>query len=116
MAFKYPLPVYNKRIIIQSPHGSKDAYGERITVWLDVAEVWSAIMPLSSRELLTAGALHGEVTHKVQVRYNTCLSSADASWRIKYGERVFVLIGPPRNINEGNRVIEFICAEGMVKE
>ncbi len=116
MGYKYPLPVYDKRIIIQSPTGAQDAYGERVTTWTDVSTVWASIMPLTARELLSAGSIHGELTHKVQVRYNTAFSSADSSWRIKYGTRILVLVGPPRNINEGNRVIEFLCAEGVVKE
>lgn len=116
MACKYPTPAYNRRVQIQSPSGTADAYGERTTTWTTVATVWAAIMPLGARELLAAGAIHGELTHRVQVRYTAALAAADSSWRILYGSRVLVLTGPPRNINEGNRIIEFLCAEGVVEE
>lgn len=106
----------NKRITVQSPAGNRDAYGERTTTWTDVATVWAAVMPLSARELQAGGAIHGELTHKVQVRYSAALAAADASWRIMFGARILVLTGPVRNINEGNRVLEFLCAEGLVEE
>lgn len=120
MACKYPSPAFNRRVSVQQPGGTTDAYGERITTWTTVATVWAAIMQssigLGARELLAAGALHGELTHRVQVRYTAALAAADASWRILFGSRVLVLTGPPRNINEGNRIIEFLCAEGVVEE
>ena len=116
MACKYPSPAYNRRVSLQSPGGASDAYGERVTTWTTVATVWAAIMPLGARELLAAGAIHGELTHRVQVRYSPAIAAADSSWRLLYGSRVLVLTGPPRNINEGNRIIEFLCAEGLVDE
>jgi len=116
MPCKYPSPAYNRRIVVQSPAGSRDAYGERTTTWTTVDTVWAAVMPLSARELIAGGAIHGELTHKVQVRYSAALAAADASWRIMYGARIMVLTGPVRNINEGNRVLEFLCAEGLVEE
>jgi len=116
MACKYQTPTFNRRVDVQSPAGSRDAYGERTTTWTTVDTVWAAIMPLGARELLAAGALHGELTHRVQVRYTAAIAAADSSWRLLYGSRVLVLTGPPRNINEGNRIIEFLCAEGVVEE
>lgn len=116
MGCKYSSPAFNRRITVQSPAGSRDAYGERTTTWTDVATVWAAVMPLSVRELLAGGAIHGELTHRVQVRYSAALAVADASWRIMLGARIMVMTGPVRNINEGNRVLEFLCAEGVVEE
>ena len=37
MACKYPTPAFNRRVAIQSPAGSRDAYGERTTTWSTVA-------------------------------------------------------------------------------
>lgn len=116
MGCKYPTPTYNRRVTFQSPAGTRDTYGERTTTWTDVATVWSAVMPLTVRELIAGGGMQGEITHKVQVRYTATLAASDASWRIKFGTRYLVLIGPPRNIFEGNRVLEFMCAEGLVEE
>ena len=116
MACNYPSPAFNRRIVVQSPAGSRDAYGERTTTWTTVATVWAAVMPLSARELLAGGAIHGELTHKVQVRYSAALAAADASWRLMLGTRILVLVGPVRNIHEGNRILEFMCAEGLPEE
>lgn len=116
MACKYQTPAFNRRVAIQSPAGSRDAYGERTTTWSTVATVWAAVMPVSAKELIAAGAVHGEVSHRVQVRYQAALAAMDGSWRILLGSRVLVLVGPPRNLNEGNRILEFTCAEGPREE
>lgn len=104
------------RITIQIPAGVRDAVGERITTWTDVATVWARINPLSVRELLAAGELHSETSHKITIRYSSLVSSVDASCRVLYGTRIFVLQGPPRNIDEANHTLEFLCSEGLREE
>jgi len=94
----------------------RDAYGERVTTWATIATVWAAVMPLGIRDLVAGGSIQGDLTHRVQARYSPAIAAADASWRIMFGARILVLTGPVRNINEGNRVLEFLCSEGLVEE
>jgi SPP1 family predicted phage head-tail adaptor len=106
----------NKRVLLQSPTGSRDAVGERSTTWTDVATVWAQIEPLSVREQLAAAQMRGSITHKVLIRYSSTVSAATHAWRISYGSRVFTVDGAPRNIKEGDRYFEFLCTEGLAEE
>ena len=108
-------PAYNRLITLQSPAGTRDAVGERTTTWVDVAQVWAAISPLSVRDLLAAGQTQSEVTHRVRIRYSASVAALDASWRVVYGARVLV-IGGVRNIDEADRVLELLCSEGVREE
>ncbi len=41
----------NRRVTLQRRDPTQDAFGEVNPVWVDVQTVWSAIQPLSGREL-----------------------------------------------------------------
>jgi SPP1 family predicted phage head-tail adaptor len=111
-----PRPVYNKAVALQSPGGTQSATtGERTTTWTTVATVWADISPLSVRDMLAAGQMQSEVSHRVKVRYSSTIAAIDASWRVLYGSRVLVISGV-RNLEEDSRVIELICGEGMREE
>lgn len=103
------------RVILQSPAGSRDAVGERTTTWTAVATVWASINPLTVRELLAAGQLQSETSHRVRIRHSSAVSAIDASWRVLFGSRVLVIQGV-RNIEEGDREIELLCSEGVREE
>lgn len=105
-------PAKNRKIILQSPSGTRNAIGERVTTWTNVATVWAEISPLSVRDLLAAGQMQSEVSHRVRVRYGASIAAIDSSWRVLYGTRVFVISGV-RNINEAGREFELLCHEGL---
>mgnify|MGYP000126632411 CR=1 FL=1 len=108
-------PAKNRKIILQSPSGTRNAIGERVTTWTNVATVWAEISPLSVRDLLAAGQMQSEVTHRVRVRYGASIAAIDSSWRVLYGTRIFVISGV-RNINEAGREFELLCHEGLRDE
>lgn len=108
-------PTYNKLIALQSPAGARDSVGERTTTWTTVETVWADISPLSVRDLIAAGQTQSEVSHRVKVRYSSSIAGIDASWRVLYGSRVFVISGV-RNLEEDSRVLELICSEGLRDE
>lgn len=108
-------PAKNRKVILQSPSGARNAIGERVTTWTNVATVWAEISPLSVRDLLAAGQVQSEVTHRVRVRYGTSISAIDASWRVLYGTRILVISGV-RNISEAGREFELLCGEGLREE
>lgn len=108
-------PAKNRMIILQSPAGTRDAIGERVTTWTNVATVWAEISPISVRDLIAAGQTQSEVTHRVRIRYESTISAIDSSWRVLYGARIFVISGV-RNINEAGREFELLCSEGLRDE
>lgn len=106
----------NKRIVLQSPGGSRDAVGERTTTYTDLDPVWAQIEPLSVKEQIAAAQSRGSLTHKILIRYSTTVAAVTHAWRVLYGSRIFTVEGPPRNIHEGNRYLELICVEGLAEE
>ena len=103
-------------VILQSPTGTLDSVGERSTTWTDVATVRASVEPLSGREEFLAAQRQATTTHRVTVRYATQISAIDASWRVKFGDRVFTIDEPPRNELEKNRQIVLLCTEGRRQE
>lgn len=105
----------NQRITIQRRSATKDAYGQEIDSWIDVAEVWAYIRPISGREKLRAFAVESDLSHTVTVRYSAALlppKTVDA-WRVMYGDRVFNITSV-MNVDEGNKLIVFDCVEGSL--
>lgn len=100
------------RVTLQSPTGTRDSYGQRTTTWDDVATVWASIEQLDERERFAAAQLQASATHRVRVRYETALAAINATWRVLFGERVFVLAGPPNNVGERGLTLELLCTEG----
>jgi SPP1 family predicted phage head-tail adaptor len=109
-------PAYNKLVTFQSPGGARDAVGERSTTWTNQFDAWVAIAPVRVSEFLAAGELQGKLTHRVQARFSAALAAVQSKWRILYGARVLVIEGPPRNLEEADRVVEFLCGEGLREE
>jgi SPP1 family predicted phage head-tail adaptor len=105
-----------QRVTVQSPTGTQDAVGERTTTWSDVAEVWASVEPITAREQFLAGQMQASTTHRIRLRYAAALAAMDGSWRVLLGARVFVLTGPPRNIDERNREWELLAVEGLREE
>lgn len=106
----------DNRVNVQSPTGSRDAVGERVTSWSNVVTDYPAgIEPLKVAERNIASQQHSSTTHRIMLRYASALSTIDASWRILFGSRIFTIDGV-RNINEKNRELELLCTEGLREE
>jgi len=98
----------NKRILLQYTTSVVDAMGGSDDIWNDKATVWAAIWPVSAAEQVRAGQTFGTVTHKIRIRYRSDIRN---SWRIKFGERYFTILGPPINPNEKNEWLDLITKE-----
>ena len=106
----------NRRITLQQPGGTRDAVGERATTWTDVASVWAAVQPLSTSQLAAAAQLQTDASIRVTLRWSPAVAAVAADWRVLFGIRVLVIAAPPRNIDEGNIMIELLCSEGLRSE
>jgi SPP1 family predicted phage head-tail adaptor len=103
------------QITLQSPSRTRNAVGEPVTTWTDVATVWASVGPLSARDLFAAQQWQAEVTHRVRIRYAPDVADVQDSWRVLFGSRVLV-IRTVRNIDERNVEIELLCSEGLRTE
>lgn len=76
----------NRRVIIERPSTERNAIGELLAGWTEVATVWANIRYLNGVETIKAGAETSIAKASIRIRYRTDL---DASMRARYGETVF---------------------------
>lgn len=103
----------DKRITIQRRSATKDAYGQEVNQWVDIASVWANVKPIGGRERMRSMVVESTLTHTVMVRYNDALmppTQADA-WRIMYGTRMFNITAA-MDVEEDRHWIVFDCTEG----
>ena len=77
----------NRRITIQSPSTTTDAFGSPVATWTYVVTTWASIAAPTSKEVYALGAgFTAQITHKIVIRYREGITSA---MRIKYRSRIF---------------------------
>lgn len=76
---RHRLKIQRLEYVTDSSGEVQDSNGDPVQEWVDVAEVWGAIQPLSAREFITAQAEQSEIQGKIVIRYRDDL---DASMRI----------------------------------
>lgn len=106
----------NRRIIIQQRAVTQDSSGGQVETWTAVATVWSAIEPLTARELMAAQAVQSEVSHSITIRWQAAFADpkAVAAMRAVYGARIFNIAGS-MNTEERNRELILTASEGLNK-
>lgn len=78
------------KITIQKtdPASSRDAAGQRVTDWLNVAvNIWAFIEPLSGRDEFVAAQRQASTTHRVKTYYGPQLANVDASHRVFFAPK-----------------------------
>lgn len=102
------------RLAIQQRSTAQDSMGGQVTIWSTLAFVWGSIQPLSGHKLMTAQAVHSEVTHEVVVRWRPDLANPQtvAAMRIMHAGRPFN-IRASMTEDESNRTLTLLTAEGM---
>ena len=103
------------RLAIQQRSTAQDSMGGQVTTWSTLAFVWGSIQPLSGHKLMTAQAVHSEVTHEVVVRWQSALANPQtvAAMRVVYNGRHFN-ISASINEDERNRSLTLFVQEGLV--
>lgn len=100
-----------ERIVLQAPVQEQDALGEPVHRWLDAAELWAEILPVSGREFVAAQSLQHPASFKIVLRYQTWLVAViRPAMRIRHGATVYHIEAVlPRVGNE----IHLWCASGV---
>ena len=106
--------VLNRRIRIQAPSATLDAFGIPAPGWTDLLTVWGAIEPLTGRELFNAQQVASEVTHRITIRFNALLTDTRlaATYRVLYAGRSFN-IHAVMNEDEANVTMVMLASEGL---
>lgn len=90
----------------------KDEYGELLDEWeVFKAGIWASKDPLIGNEFFTALTTDSKVEVKFNMRYVPGITS---EMRIKHGNEIYEIIGPPVNVKGLNR--ELLCYCRLVKE
>jgi len=104
-----------KAISIQKQSNVSDGMGGYVTSWVDLVTgvdspslIFAAVWPVSAKEQIASEKEIGTITHKVKIRYRPGVTG---NVRIKYGTRIFDVMGPAINIGSDNRFLELICRE-----
>lgn len=84
----------NNRITIQSKTTTYDSYGGPVDAWADTVDLWAQVETTGGGDFYAAQKLDASVTAVFTVRYRTDLTSLN---RIKYGTRIFDILGTPRD-------------------
>ena len=98
----------NKRVTIQYETLVPDGMGSFDSTWNDGDTIFAAIWPTSANQ--TIGSLQplGTISHRIRIRYR---SNFRSTWRLKFGTRIFDIVGPAINPSEKNEWLDLLCRE-----
>lgn len=104
----------NRLISIQQRSTSQDGFGQQLTTWTEVKKVYALIEALTGNERIAAMSVSADVSHRITVRYDAIFADPRvvAAYRAVYNGRVFN-IQASMNIDEANRTVELLAAEGL---
>ena len=85
--------------------------GEPDKAWADVVTVWSAVRPISGRELFLAQQVSSKVDHEIEIRYR---SGVTAGMRAVFGSVIYN-IDAVLNPEERNVRLILRCSTGLNK-
>lgn len=88
------------------------ATGEPITEWVNVAEVWAAIEPVSARQFIAAQAQQSKVSALITIRYRRDI---DPAMRLYHQSKdaYYNLEGILPDKDSGMEYLTLVCSEGV---
>lgn len=107
MVLKVPAGELREYVMVQRATAGLDAHNGATETWVDLGNAWANVEPLSARELVNAGMVRQQVTHRVRLRYYTSLTPSD---RLELDGRIFN-IRQVINANERKEIMELLVEE-----
>ena len=92
----------NKRVNIQSVTETRDDSGGVVETWTTEITVWVSIESMTGKELFAAQELQSEITHKINMRYLTGMTTKK---RILYGSRIFNILSVDMDTKQGKELV-----------
>lgn len=96
-----------ERVTLQSRTVTKDAYGQDVITWTDIATVWARVRALRGREFFAAAAVQQEQSIKAVIRQRT---DVDATCRLVWQGRPHDITGA---IPLGRQWTEIVALQGV---
>lgn len=69
------------RITLMQAQTTQSNFGETVTDWVNVGDVWANVNPLSMKEHIASQAVQAPITHRVTIRFR---SDITAEWRFTF--------------------------------
>jgi SPP1 family predicted phage head-tail adaptor len=85
-----------------------DGQGGFVSGYTTIATVPAKMSTLRTDEAILAMQTTGQAIHNIMIRYRADIRT---SWRIKYGNRYFNIIGPPIDVNFQHRFLDIKAKE-----
>lgn len=99
-------------VSLQEKSVTRDAFGGEVITWVDrYTNAPVSIEPLKGTNLIAAQQVHPELTAVIRLRY---LPDVSPQWRVKFGTRIFSIIGPPIVSMTRDREMLLNVTEGML--
>lgn len=98
------------RVAIQRRVLAQDTSGNTTHTWANIATVWAAIEPLSTREFIAAQSVQSEVTARIVIRYR---ANIDASMRIVHKDKIYNIHGILADKDSGLEYLTLPVSEGV---
>lgn len=96
------------RVTLQEQQTTTSPYGETVTEWVDVGNVWADVAPQSGREFMASQSLQSEVTTRITIRYR---DDINALWRIAYRGRTYDIHAALPDNGSGLAHLSLMCRE-----
>jgi SPP1 family predicted phage head-tail adaptor len=78
-----------RKVTIQAPSTTQDAYGQPVVGLVTLATVWAAVEPLSGARLFAAKQAQSEITLKITIRY---LATVEEDMQVVYGPHTYIIL------------------------
>lgn len=103
-----------KRIELQQRSTAQDGFGQQLVTWTTLFTTWAQIEPVSGTQLDRARSIYNETSHRVTLRWRSQINDVRqvGSYRVVYAGRIFD-VGASMNLDERNRTVVLLCAEGI---
>lgn len=99
----------NRRVSLQQSGTERDAAGQAIASWTEIAKPWADIRYLNGKEYATSGTVVSGATVSVRIRYRT---DVKASMRVVYGETIFNILAVLPDEERRDR-LDLACNTGV---
>lgn len=99
----------NRRVAVQIKTRAPDSTGQMIDTWVDLFFVYAQIITTGGGEFFAAQKQYAQTTAVMRINYTNRVTARN---RIRVGNQVYEILGPPNNEN-GMRKHLLISCKGV---
>jgi SPP1 family predicted phage head-tail adaptor len=97
----------DKLVSLQSRSATQDAYGEQLTTWTAIADVWASVEDMTGRQYFAAQAAQNPVQTKITIRKRAGVVPA---MRVVHGSDIYDIESV---LVQGDAAMLLMCSRGV---